>query len=197
MTSDVESGDLLKENEGRWRLVETAWGYNIPQRLITVDYDEKLESFFATDSQERRHSVTSAGHALNGYQRGKCFYCNKQIHIGTWTVLEERAEVDHFFPHVLQRKGDIDADLDQAWNLVLACNRCNGSAEKRDLCPDISYVEDLHKRNEYLIQSHHPLRESIIARTGKKELDRRKFLQGCYNMAKLSLVHTWKTIKVV
>ena len=131
MTSAVESDDLLKENESRWRLVETAWGYNIPQRLITVDYDEKLESFFAIDSQERRHGVTSAGPALNGYQRGKCFYCNRQIHIETWTLREERAEVDHFFPHVLQRKGDIDVDLDQAWNLVLACNKCNGGSDER------------------------------------------------------------------
>ena len=197
MTSEVESDDLLKENESRWRLVETAWGYNIPQRLITVEYDEKLESFFTTDNHERRQSVTNAGPALNGYQRGKCFYCNRQIHIETWTLREERAEVDHFFPHVLQRKGDIDVDLDQAWNLVLACNKCNGSSEKRDLCPDISYVEDLYKRNEHLIRSHHPLRESIIARTGKREPERRKFLQTCYNMAKLSLVHSWKTIRVI
>ena len=197
LSSSVESDDLIKENESRWRLVETAWAYNIPQRLVTVEYDEKLESFFTTDNKERRHGVTNAGPALNGYQRGKCFYCNRQIHIETWTLREERAEVDHFFPHVLQRKGDVDTDLDQAWNLVLACNKCNGSSEKRDLCPDISYVEDLHKRNEHLIRSHHPLRESIIARTGKKELDRRKFLQGCYNMAKLSLVHSWKTVKVV
>jgi len=193
MNSDVESDDLLKENESRWRLVETAWAYKIPQRLITVDYDEKLEEFFAIDSRERRHNMTKAAHALNGYQRGKCFYCNRQTHLGNWIRLEERAEVDHFFPHVLQRKRDIDVDLDQVWNLVLACNKCNGSSGKSDQCPDVSYVEDLHKRNEYLIQSHHPLRESIIARTGKHELDRREFLQSCFNVAKLSLIHTWKT----
>ena len=86
-------------------------------------------------------------------------------------------------------------DLDQAWNLVLACNKCNGGSGKRDQCPDVSYVEDLHNPNEYLIQSHHPLRESIIARTGNNELDRKKFLQSRYNMAKRSLFHTRKAYR--
>ena len=197
MTSEVEAKDLLEENESRWRLVETAWAYNVPQRLVTVNYDEQLASFYAIDNFERRHGVTGAAPALNGYQRGKCFYCNRQIHLGDWQLLSERGEVDHFFPHVLQRSGDIEIDLDQAWNLVLACNRCNGASEKRDLCPDISYVEDLHRRNENWIQSHHPLRESIIARTGKNEVDRRRFLQSCYNTAKTSLIHTWKTNKLL
>ena len=195
MTKDLESEDLLKENESRWRLVETAWGYNIPKRLITVDYDPKLELFFAIDSRERRHNVTNAAPALNGYQRGKCFYCKRQINLGSSVLLEERPEVDHFFPHVLQRNPDVDVDLDQAWNLVLACNKCN--REKSARCPHVSHVEDLHKRNEYLIQSHHPLRGSIIARTGKAEVDRRGFLQDVRNSAKLSLVHTWTTPAVI
>ena len=96
---------------------------------------------------------------------------------------------------MLKRNGHISEDLDQAWNLVLACNGCNGASEKRDLCPDIDYVYDLHRRNENWIRSHHPLRESIIARTGNNEVIRRNFLQSCYNTAKTSLVHTWKTEK--
>ncbi len=195
MALNVEGKDLIEENESRWRLVETAWAYNVPQRLLTVNYDEQLASFYAVDSSERRQSVTGAAPALNGYQRGKCFYCNRQIHLGDWQLLTERGEVDHFFPHVLQRSGDIEIDLDQAWNLVLACNQCNGASEKRDLCPDISYVEDLHRRNEKLIESHDPLKESIIARTGRTEIDRRRFLQSCYNTAKTSLIHTWKTLR--
>ena len=193
MAADIENKDLLKETESRWRLVETAWRYNMPRRLITVDYDKGLESFFVTDSKERRHSVTNARYALNGYQRGKCFYCNRQVHLEDWRLLEQRGEVDHVFPHILQRNGDVGIDLDQAWNLVLACNKCNGSGGKRDHCPDISYVEDLHHRNENLIMSHHPLRESIIVRTGKAPSDRKTFLNDCHAIAKRSLIHSWKT----
>ena len=147
------------------------------------------------DSEENRHSVTGAGPALHGYQRGKCFYCNKQIYLGDWRLLVERSEVNHFFPHVLQGRSHIDIDLNQAWNLVLACNQCNGASEKSDSCPDISYVYDIHDRNENMIQSHHPLRESIIARTGRNESKRREFLQTCYETAKRSLSHSWKTEK--
>ena len=195
LSSKTDSKDLIEENESRWRLVETAWAHNLPRRLVTVNYDDVLHSFYAIDSSERRHSVTSAAPALNGYQRGKCFYCNKDVRLGIWDQLSERGEVDHFFPHVLQRKGDLLEDLDQAWNLVLACNECNGASGKRDLCPDIDYVYNLHQRNENLIQSHHPLRESIISKTGNNEIARRNFLQHCYNIAKTSLVHSWKTNK--
>jgi len=198
MSEEAESKDLLRENDSRWRMVETAWAYNTPKRLITLDCDYRLESFFAIDSDKRRHSVTNVRHALNGYQRGKCFYCTREILLEDWILLEQRGEVDHFFPHVLWRNGHIGVDLDQAWNLVLACNKCNGSGEKRDSCPDILYVEDLYKRNEYLIRSHHPLRESIILRSGKTAQGRLAFLQNCYNTAKISLGGpTWKTEKPI
>ena len=183
--------DLSKENESRWRLVETAWALNIPQRLITVDVDQGLE-LGVTDSRNRRRSVTKARNALNGYQYGRCFYCGGEIHLESGSVPAQRGEVDHFFPHVLQRKSAIGVDLDQVWNLVLACNGCNGAAEKGDACPDDSYVERLYFRNEHLIKSHHPLRESIIARTGSTESARRIFLQSCFKSAKASLIHTWR-----
>jgi len=197
MVRSRDSVDLTTENESRWNMVEFAWANNTPIRLVTLDFDERLESFFGLDKQSRRRGVTNARHALNGYQRGKCFYCNNQIFLGELGPLSQRGEVDHFFPHVLQRNGGIDVDLDQAWNLVLACNRCNGAAGKRDLCPALPYVEDLNTRNEYLISSHHPLRESIIARTGNKSSERRAFLQTCYDSAKRALVHTWETLKMI
>jgi len=198
MSTEIASKDLLRENDSRWRMVETAWAYNTPKRLITLDYDYRLESFFAIDSDKRRHNVTNARHAINGYQRGKCFYCNREIHLEDWILLEQRGEVDHFFPHVLWRNGHIGVDLDHAWNLVLACNKCNGGGEKRDLCPHLSYVEDLYQRNEYYVRSHHPLRESIILRSGKTSSARIAFLQSCYETAKISLGgQTWKTEKVI
>jgi len=152
--------DLSKENEG----------------LMTVAVDPKLEEFFITDSKDRRRSVTGARNALNGYQRGRCFYCSNDIYLEDWSLLAQRGEVDHFFPHVLQRRKDIGVNLDQVWNLVLACNRCNGAAGKGDSCPNRSLVERLHLRNEHLVGSHHPLRESIIANTGSTASARIKFL---------------------
>ena len=197
LSADTESKDLLRENDSRWRMVETAWAYNTPKRLITLDCDHQLESFFAIDSNKRRHSVTNVRHALNGYQNGRCFYCNREIHLEDWILLEERGEVDHFYPHVLWRNGHIGVDLDQAWNLVLACNKCNGGAGKRDSCPDISYLEELYQRNEYLIKSHHPLRESIILRSGKTAQDRRVFLQSCDKTASRYLPNRWKHEKAI
>jgi hypothetical protein len=184
--------DLSKENESRWRLVETAWAHNISQGLMTVDVDPKLESLFVTGSRDRRKGVTSVRDALNGYQSGRCFYCSNDIYLEDWSLLAQRGEVDHFFPHVLQRRKNIGVNLDQVWNLVLACNRCNGAAGKSDSCPDISYVERLYCRNEYLIRSYKPLRESIIARSGGTASVRREFLQDCYEVAKRSLIHSWR-----
>ena len=183
ISTGSKSKDLLKENDSRWSMVEAAWAYNLPKRLIMLDYDPDLEALFAIDNSQRRQPVTSARHALNGYQRSKCFYCERKIHLEDSTMFENRGEVDHFFPHVLMRNRHIHIDLDQAWNLVLACNKCNGAAGKSALCPHTDHVEDLYKRNEYLVMSHHPLRESIIFRTGNKPSARRDFLQYCYNAA--------------
>ena len=48
---------------------------------------------------------------------------------------------------------------------------------------DISYLEKLHDRNNYYIESHHPLRETIINQTGKTEKERISFLQSFYDEA--------------
>ena len=53
---------------------------------------------------------------------------------------------------------------------MLTCWRCNrGECGKFAQVPAIPYLERLHKRNEFLINSHHPLRETIINQTGKSE----------------------------
>lgn len=73
-------------------------------------------------------------------------------------------------------------------NLVLACPECNrGQQGKFDRLPSVNLLERLHKRNEYLITSHHPLRETLIAQTGFTEQTRRGFLQDAYNCATLTL----------
>ena len=196
--SNTESRDLVKENESRWALVESAWAYNLPKRLAIVAPDEKLESlFYKIDGKNRRGSVTGARDALNGYQRGKCFYCKRQVHIEDWNDRKERGEVDHVFPSTLQTENRwrFHFDLDEIWNLVLSCNNCNSASNKWYNCPDLMHVEELYWRNENLLKSMPPLRESITVRTGKTSSTRKDFLQSCYEEAKRKLVHTWKADK--
>ena len=55
-------------------------------------------------------------------------------------------------------------------------------------------LERLHQRNEYLIESHHPLRETLIRQTGVTTPERTRFLQGAWSAAKAVLVHEWKPL---
>ena len=71
------------------------------------------------------------------------------------------------FSHMLKQSGIFEAD--QIWNLVLSCKDCNrGSNGKFEKIPHIDFYF-LNKRNNYYIESHHPLRETIINQTGKTE----------------------------
>jgi hypothetical protein len=177
------------EIEARWQLVETAWALEISSSLIA--YDATSQSLRPV---ERRRSLISARDALNGYQKGACFYC--YCSILTIAGHASLPDVDHLFPHVLQRIGQLH-NLDQVWNLVLACRTCNrGPAGKFDSTPDVSYVGRLHRRNEYLIVSHHPLRETLMAQTGITPAQRRVFLQQVYDIAATSQVSTWVTSPV-
>ena len=186
--SESLNKDLSQEVEARWRLVETAWELNISRNLIQVDYDETSQQLFTT-SQNRRTTITSCRDSLNGYQKGKCFYCYENI-----TILpgdENLADVDHFFPHIL--KDHMVSNIDGVWNLVLACKDCNrGDSGKFARVPSTALLQRLHRRNEYLINSHHPLKETLIAQTGKAEQNRKGFLQQNYNTAKRILVHSWE-----
>ena len=170
---------LVDETEARWRLVETAWELNLPKHLIQVDYKEETREFFA-DNKLRRVAVTSASPALNGYQKGKCFYCFREISIDSENT-DTFADVDHFFPHVL-RQCDAEKPINGVANLVLACTDCNrGQQGKFAQLPSIKLLKRLYKRNEYLITSHHPLRETLIAQTGNSSEKRQRFLQDAYS----------------
>ncbi len=92
--------NLAAETEARWRLVETAWELNVPKHLIQIDYKEESREFFA-DNKLRRVPVTAASPSLNGYQKGRCFYCFREISIDN--NHQDFADVDHFFPHDLRK----------------------------------------------------------------------------------------------
>lgn len=186
--SDMKNGALYNETEARWRLVETAWALNLSRQLITVKHDEASEQLYTYESS-RRVQITSCRDALNGYQKGRCFYSFERINIHPGDP--GCADVDHFFPHVLKLGGMIP-NIDGVWNLVLSSQRCNrGKDGKFAKVPTRDLLARLHKRNEYLISSHHPLRETLIQQTGRDEAIRRSFLQSCYNRAREALIHTW------
>lgn len=177
----LQAENLPLEIEGRWRLVETAWDLNISLRLIS--YDEAQEQLFALDNSRRRVDVTSCRGALNGYQKGKCFYSFAEISIISGS--ENLADIDHFFPY---RLIDCVPNINGVWNLVLASQECNrGGNGKFGRLADKKYLERLHNRNEFLITSHHPLRQTLMLQTGQTEKQRRQFLQSTYTTAQIKL----------
>jgi hypothetical protein len=93
---------LYSEVESRWRLVETAWELGIGRDLVCIEHHKESESLFSVDRAMRRKAVTSSRSALNGYQKGKCFYCFANI---MQSENGDDTDVDHFFPHALKQAG--------------------------------------------------------------------------------------------
>ena len=185
--------NLTHEAEARWKLVETAWNLGVAVNTLSIKYDEKSDLLFVEDNKIRRRNITSVRAALNGYQKGKCFYCFDDINVTDDDT--NNCDVDHFIPHTLQQF--TDANLDGVWNLVLSCKKCNrGDDGKFAKVPALKYLERLSKRNDFLISSHHPLRETLMNQTGFTETERHLFLQGMYILAKKYLIHSWETTEV-
>lgn len=182
--------NFMAEAEARWNLVETAWEIGVSRNLLNVHYDGKSGLFFIDDLLKRK-DVTSAKCALNGYQKGKCFYCYDNISIKNEN--NDLCDVDHFFPYTLQTFVT-KVNFNGVWNLVLACPNCNrGKEGKFARVPLPKYLERLYKRNEFLISSHHPLKETLIMHTGMKPEDRHLFLTSMDNIAINYLIHRWET----
>jgi 5-methylcytosine-specific restriction endonuclease McrA len=178
--------NLPLEVEARWNLVETAWELNMAANHLDVEYDLDGGRLYVPRRDTSRVDVTSCRDALNGYQKGKCFYCYKEISIEPGN--ESLADVDHFLPHALKDGREI-ANLDGVWNLVLACKDCNSS--KSALVPQAKYLDRLFTRNNYLITSHHPLRETLIRQTGISLPHRSSFLRKSHQSAVNTRISTW------
>ena len=192
--SDLITGDqtanLPLETDARWRLVETAWELGVSPAILAISHDPAAEELFVIDAAKRRKSITGARQALSGYQMGHCFYCFEPFSL----TGPEPPDIDHFFPHTLKSVG-LGIRIDGIWNLVLACRRCNrGVAGKSDHVPTLRLLERLNTRNEFLIASHHPLRETLIAQTGTKENERRAFLNAFHTDASAALIHEWEPV---
>lgn len=178
----AQFSSLADETEARWRLVETAWENNVSRNLMLIEYEEDGRNLIGVDALKRT-TVTSARPALNGYQKGRCFYCFREISILYGS--ENLADVDHFFPHML-KQCDSRKPIDGVANLVLACQECNrGTHGKFDRLPSLELLDRLFNRNEYLISSHHPLRETLISQTGNSTLKRQTYLQDAFNCSSL------------
>ena len=176
-----------QEAEARWRLVETAWNLQINPNLLEVQYDETKELFFIESDLMRRIDITSVRDSLNGYQKGKCFYSFKDISVKT--LNSDLCDVDHFLPH-LNKPYHKPANLDGVWNLVLADKEVN--INKRARVPELKYLFRLYNRNEFFIESKHPLAETIINQTGKTGEQRKRFLEKHYSIALAHSIHKWK-----
>ncbi|HWX49174.1 MAG TPA: hypothetical protein VNZ61_14045 [Roseomonas sp.] len=183
LAASVQGSGLAEEAEARWRLVENAWSLDLPRAGVAVQADAAQNLLFV--ERVRRVNLTGIKAALNGYQRGHCFYCRAETPLGA-------TEVDHFFPWTLKKRGEM-LDVDGVWNLVLACKRCNrGEGGKSAGFPSPRVIARLHERNNWLVDSHHPLRETILLQTGADADARASFLRVRQRIALDALVHEWE-----
>jgi len=181
----AQAANLPHETEARWRLVETAWELNLPTHSLHVVRDGATETLHAAKGF-RRKNITRTQPALNGYQKGRCFYCFRDMTLEVGSSVE--ADVDHFLPHTLAQHlpASLGPMIDGMWNLVLACPDCNrGIGGKFDRLPSTPLLSRLHRRNEFLISSHHPLRETLILQTGTSVSARQDFLVDAYKEARI------------
>ena len=181
--------NLEQEVEARWNLVETAWNLQINPNLLEVKYDESKSLFFIENNLMRRIDITSVRDSLNGYQKGKCFYSYQDISINKNDI--NICEVDHFLPHVNKvAHSQTGANINGVWNLVLADSSIN--LHKKARIPEERFLHRLYNRNEFYIESKHPLAETIINQTGLTKESRRSFLEAQYNLALKHSIHPWK-----
>ncbi len=181
--------NLEQEVEARWNLVETAWNLKINPNLLEVKYDESKSLFFIESNLMRRIDITSVRDSLNGYQKGKCFYSFQDISINKNDI--NICEVDHFLPHINKlAHAQTGANINGVWNLVLTDSSIN--LHKKAKIPEKRFLHRLFNRNEFYIESKHPLSETIINQTGLTKESRRRFLETQYNLALTNSIQQWK-----
>ncbi|HVL48766.1 MAG TPA: HNH endonuclease domain-containing protein [Candidatus Thermoplasmatota archaeon] len=153
---DGEAEMLRREALSRWDLLEHAFTAANPE---AVTANELLGSI---ETRQGRVSLTHLIPALSPYQRDRCFYCGGEL---------DRIHVDHVLPHALVGHNEL-------WNLVLADDVCNGN--KSDQLPTRPMIDRLVSRNEALIRSMNPLRNSLIDALGNTGERRSKTMLAAY-----------------
>ena len=178
--------NFAHEADARWQLVETAWNLQLNPNLLEVQYDEAQGLFFIERNLLRRVNITSVREALNGYQKGKCFYSFQDISVSPGSP--QLCQVDHFLPH-LNKQAHLPANINGVWNLVLADRAINNAKSAR--VPELRFLQRLYQRNEFFIASKHPLAETIVNQTGPTPEKRQHFLRQHYQLALNQSVHRW------
>jgi hypothetical protein len=187
LTERQQFQNLKCETDARWNLVEQGWAMGVSRHLIAVEHDEQDNMLFSIQNN-RRITITSCSDSLNGYQKGRCFYCFAPISVEPGDA--NLADVDHFIPWRLK---DQVGNVNGVWNLVLACKCCNrGKQGKFAHIPSLKLLQRLHDRNEYFITSHLPLRETLMRQTGANTARRHDFLSNVWNTARVNLFHEWE-----
>lgn len=180
-----------QEVDARWNLVETAWTLQIDPNLLEVKYDENKSLLYIESALMKRIDITSARDSINGYQKGKCFYSFQDISINKKD--QNICEVDHFLPHVNKLAHSKNgANINGVWNLVLADGSIN--LNKKTKIPEKRFLQRLFNRNEFYIESKHPLAETIINQTGVTKENRIRFLESQYNLAYSLSLQQWKPV---
>ncbi|GHH64849.1 hypothetical protein GCM10017673_08240 [Streptosporangium violaceochromogenes] len=186
LARSVHAPDLDAETAARWRLVETAWATGVSGAMLapSLVYDPSTQHL-VLQSRHRRKSVTGVVAALNGYQDGRCAYCDQVMaqNAGAGPVVE------HVLPWKLLTRRWNGPDVDAVWNLVLSCKPCNDA--KRDRAPHEAWMPWLEQRNNDLIASHHPLREVLMTQIGRTAAERHITLKRAYRRATELLPAVW------
>lgn len=199
MVREQQADNLIHEIEGRWNLVETSWSEQ--NSALLIEYDDINQLFVAKSggsnesylNSHLRKPVTYARKPLSGYQKGRCFYCYDDISVDS--NRPNTAAVDHFFPISMQTRiaSRAHLNLNDVWNLVLACKCCNGenSDSKWKHTPARHLLHDLERRNNYYIESKHPLGQTIMQLTGRSAAGRRGYLDSVFALAKEVSSYEW------
>lgn len=187
LCEDIQFVNLSPEIEARWKLIEDTWTHNRGVQFDHIQYEIDTQMLIVESRTTYRRDLSKARDSLSGYQRGKCFYCFSDIFVDDVNT----CEVDHFLPFHLRYK--IPWDLNGVWNLVLACDSCNRGpgTGKFGYLPDKRLLSRLIRRNNYLVNSHHPLSNTLIAQTGVSDQERSTFLSTAYNLASTFLNDVW------
>ena len=202
LLDSADYANFQLEIEGRWNLVESAW---TEESLIHVQYDTETENLYylkpvSNNSFMHSHlrtNLTPIRKPLNGYQKGRCFYCFKAISIES--NQDNTCDVDHVIPMSIQFGSTYDLQLNEVWNLVLACQDCNrwNKGGKAGNLPVKDFILRLHHRNEYFIESNHPLRESIILKTGQTKEKRFDYIEKRFTFATSIRKPSWQPKQVL
>ncbi|MEU5398118.1 HNH endonuclease signature motif containing protein [Streptomyces sp. NPDC005963] len=159
-----EQGESLRgELNARWHIVESSFaagvGRGVVQAGMLVDSAHELLL-----DKRRRRPVARVSEALIGFQHGRCLICSELI------VPLGEAVVDHVFPYAMMVRFESvgswhGPDLDALWNLAPAHRACNSA--KTDTPPDRHLRARLALRNEAIMRSPEPLRQTLRLSLGR------------------------------